>query len=83
MPSQSPARQPVIVLLTAALGLTVALLSLDLIEYAYERIGIDSRYLFTLLALSCSAATSTSRSSASAPASGPAATCWPSTSAAP
>ena len=52
MPSQSPTRQPVIALLTLALGLTVALLALDLVEYAYERIGIDSRYLFTLLALS-------------------------------
>lgn len=52
MALQSPARSPVIALLALALGLAVALLSLDLIAYAYERIGIDSRYLFTLLALS-------------------------------
>ena len=52
MPLQSPARSPTIALLALALGLTVALLALDLVAYAYERIGIDSRYLFTLLALS-------------------------------
>lgn len=52
MPLQSPSRSPVIALLALALGLTVALLALELVEYAYERIGIDSRYLFTLLALS-------------------------------
>ena len=37
---------------TLALGLTVILLELGLIAYAYERIGIDSRYLISLLALS-------------------------------
>ena len=52
MPLQSPARSPTIALLALALGLTVALLALDLVAYAYERIGIDSRYLFTLLAVS-------------------------------
>jgi uncharacterized membrane protein len=52
MPLQSPERSPIIVLFTLALGLTVALLELGLIAYAYERIGIDSRYLISLLALS-------------------------------
>jgi uncharacterized membrane protein len=52
MPPQSPARQPIIVLFTIALGLTVALLELGLIAYAYERIGLESRYLISLLALS-------------------------------
>lgn len=52
MPLQSPARSPVVALLALALGLTVALLELGVIAYAYERIGIDARYLFTLLALS-------------------------------
>lgn len=52
MPLQSPARTPLIALFALALGLTVALLELDVIAYAYERIGVDSRYLFALLALS-------------------------------
>jgi uncharacterized membrane protein len=52
MPPQSPARQPIIVLFTIALGLTVALLELGLVAYAYERIGLESRYLISLLALS-------------------------------
>lgn len=52
MPPQSPERQPIIVLFTLALGLIVALLELGLVAYAYERIGIDSRYLISLLALS-------------------------------
>ena len=52
MPLQSPERAPTIALYTMALGLTVALLELGLIAYAYERIGIDSRYLISLLALS-------------------------------
>jgi uncharacterized membrane protein len=52
MPVQSPERSPIIVLFTLALGLTVALLELGAIAYAYERIGIDSRYLISLLALS-------------------------------
>jgi len=52
MPRQSPERSPIIILFTLALGLTVALLELGLIAYAYERIGIDSRYLISLLALS-------------------------------
>jgi len=52
MPPQSPARQPTIVLFTIALGLTVALLELGLVAYAYERIGLESRYLISLLALS-------------------------------
>ncbi|MGD9762514.1 MAG: DUF1614 domain-containing protein [Candidatus Binatia bacterium] len=49
---QDPQRSPVIALFAVALGLTVALLELGLIEYAFHRIGIDHRYLFTLLALS-------------------------------
>lgn len=52
MPLQSPERSPTIVLFTLALGLTVALLELGAVAYAYERIGIDSRYLISLLALS-------------------------------
>ena len=64
MPPQSPARQPIIVLFTIALGLTVALLELGLVAYAYERIGLESRYLISLLALCSSAATSTCRSPA-------------------
>lgn len=52
MPLQSPARTPIVALFALALGLTVALLELDVIAYAYERIGVDSRYLFALLALS-------------------------------
>jgi uncharacterized membrane protein len=52
MPPQSPERSPIIALFTLALGLTVILLELGLIAYAYERIGIDSRYLISLLALS-------------------------------
>ncbi len=52
MRSQSPARQPIIGLFTLALGLIVALIELGLVAYAYERIGIESRYLISLLALS-------------------------------
>src|SRR5512139_2000971 len=52
MPVQSPERSPIIVLFTLALGLTAALLELGLIAYAYERVGIDSRYMISLLALS-------------------------------
>jgi len=52
MPVQSPERSPIIILFTLALVLTVALLELGLIAYAYERVGIDSRYLISLLALS-------------------------------
>src|SRR5690349_10968837 len=52
MPLQSSERSPTIILFTLALGLTAALLELGLVAYAYERIGIDSRYLISLLALS-------------------------------
>ena len=49
---QDPARTPTVALLALALGLTVALLELGVMAYASERIGVESRYLFTLLALS-------------------------------
>ena len=48
-----------------ALALIVALLQLDLIEYAYERIGVAPQYVLgLLLAPPCSAAPSTCRSPA-------------------
>lgn len=49
---QDPARTPIVALFTLLLGLTVALVAVEVIEYAYARIGIDSRWMFTLLALS-------------------------------
>lgn len=49
---QKPERTPVVALLALALGLAVALIELDVVAYAYERIGIDSRYLIALLAAS-------------------------------
>ncbi|MBX3027215.1 DUF1614 domain-containing protein [bacterium] len=52
MPIQSPERSPILILFTLALALTVVLLEIGAIAYAYERIGIDSRYLISLLALS-------------------------------
>lgn len=52
MPLQSPERSPIIALFTLALGLVVILLEVGAIAYAYERVGIDSHYLISLLALS-------------------------------
>ena len=49
---QSPERSPIVALFTVALGITVVLLEVGAIAYAYERIGIESRYLISLLALS-------------------------------
>ena len=47
-----PARSPIIALFALLLGLTVALLELDVVAYAFERIGVESRYLISLLAVS-------------------------------
>jgi uncharacterized membrane protein len=52
MPLPVAPRSLTIALLAIALGLTVALLEMRIIEYAFERLGIDPRYLLTLLALS-------------------------------
>ncbi len=52
MPLPVARRSLTIALLAILLGLTVALLELRVIEYAFERLRIDPRYLFTLLALS-------------------------------
>ena len=49
---QSPERSPIVALFTVALVITVVLLEVGAIAYAYERIGIESRYLISLLALS-------------------------------
>ena len=49
---QDPARAPIVALLTLLLGVTVAFVAVEAIEYAYARIGVDSRWMFTLLALS-------------------------------
>jgi uncharacterized membrane protein len=49
---QSPERSLIMILFTLALGLTVVLLEIGAIAYAYERVGLDSRYLVSLLALS-------------------------------
>lgn len=52
MPLHSPTRSPIIALLALLLGVTVALLELDAIDYTFERVGVDSRYLISLLAVS-------------------------------
>ncbi len=52
MPLHSPTRSPVVALLALLLGLTVALIELDVIDYAFERVGVESRYLISLLAAS-------------------------------
>jgi uncharacterized membrane protein len=45
-------RSPIRALLALVLGLTAAFLALDLIEYAYARIGIAPAWIFALLAAS-------------------------------
>jgi uncharacterized membrane protein len=52
MPPQSSARPPLFVAFALLLGLTVVMLEIDAIDYAYERIGVDSRWIFSLLAAS-------------------------------
>ncbi|MDX2166930.1 MAG: DUF1614 domain-containing protein [Deltaproteobacteria bacterium] len=47
-----PQRSPVLALLGLVLGLTAAFLALDLIEYAYARIGIAPGWIVALLAAS-------------------------------
>lgn len=45
-------RQSVLLILLAPLVVVVLLIELQLVEYAYQKIGIGPRHLFTLLALS-------------------------------
>lgn len=48
----SPERTPIIALFALVLGLVVALIEAGAIAYAFERIGIASQHLITLLAVS-------------------------------
>jgi len=52
MPTQSSSRPPLFVAFALVLGLTVVMLEIDAIDYAYARIGIESRWIFSLLAAS-------------------------------
>ena len=49
MPTQPPTRSPLLLAFGVAIALLVALVQLDFIEFAYERIGIAPQYVFTIL----------------------------------
>lgn len=49
MPSVPPPRSPMLVGLGLLLVLIIALLQLDFIEFAYERIGVAPQYVFAVL----------------------------------
>ncbi|HVW02535.1 MAG TPA: DUF1614 domain-containing protein [Planctomycetaceae bacterium] len=48
----SPAFRPFVLILLLVFGAIVALIELRVIQYAYQRIGIDRRYVFSVLLLS-------------------------------
>jgi uncharacterized membrane protein len=49
MPTTPPTRSPILAVFAVAVALIVALVQLDFIELAYERIGIAPQYVFALL----------------------------------
>jgi uncharacterized membrane protein len=49
MPTTAPTRSPIVAAFAVAIALIIALVQLNFIELAYERIGIAPQYVFTML----------------------------------
>src|SRR5262249_41049621 len=52
MPAQLPTRSPILVAFAMGIALLIALVQLDFIEFAYERVGIAPQYVFAILVAS-------------------------------
>jgi uncharacterized membrane protein len=52
VPVQLPTRSPILVAFAMGIALLIALVQLDFIEFAYERVGIAPQYVFAILVAS-------------------------------